>query len=209
MPMKPKVILACCERRVVTTGYSAKNKHLKLCRSVVVTVSTVNQKQVPLMNTDQACLCPAPGFSQSSSRSRNTSHNTIRAVWFSHLCARWQKNEKNLRELPSFQGLLQTGVSAILTVKKVISAVLPPSQGHTWHTAGLGPALSVLDLGQNGQHVYQSPAQPRTRENDAANNIITALVHISLIWQKPSLSSVSHMVHCSSVKGRSSTNGRI
>lgn len=162
------------------------------------------------MSMDQACLCPFPGFSQSSSRSSNMCHNTIRAVWFSHLCTRWQKNEKNVHELLSFQGLLQTGVSAILTVRKVISAVFfPPSQGHTRRTAGLGPALSVLDLGQNGQRVYQSPAQPRTRENDAANNIITALVHISLIWQKPSVSGVSHMVHCSSIKGRGSTNGSI
>ena len=54
-------------------------------------------------------------------------------------------------------------------------------------TASLCLTLSVLDLGQNGYHLYQSPAQPRTGENDAANNIITALVHISLIWQKPSL----------------------
>lgn len=94
-------------------------------------------------------------------------------------------------------------------LRKSFLPFFPPSQGHTRRTAGLGPALSVLDLGQNGQHVYQSPAQPRTRENDAANNIITALVHISLIWQKPSLSSVSHMVHCPSIKGRGSTNGRI
>lgn len=64
-------------------------------------------------------------------------------------------------------------------------------------TTALGPALWVLDLGRNGHGVYQSPAQPRTRENDAANNIITAVVHISLIWQKSSLSGVSHMVHCS------------
>lgn len=120
-----------------------------------------------------------------------------------------RKMKKKVHELPSFQGLVKTGVSAILTVKKVISALFPPSQGHTRRTAGLGPALSVLDLGQNGQHIYQSPAQPKTRENDAANNIITALVHISLIWQKPSLSGVSHMVHCSPIKGRGSTNGRI
>lgn len=75
------------------------------------------------------------------------------------------------------------------------------STTHTAHkahsTAALGPALWVLDLGWNGHRVHQSPAQPRTRENDAANNIITALVHISLIWQKSSLSGVSHMVHCS------------
>lgn len=70
-------------------------------------------------------------------------------------------------------------------------------QGHVLHAASLCLTLSVLDLGQNDRHLYQSPAQPRTRENDIANNIITALVHISLIWQKPSLSSVSHMVQCS------------
>lgn len=79
----------------------------------------------------------------------------------------------------------------------------------TRRTAGLGLARSVLDLGQNGHHLYQSPAQPRTRENDAANNIITALVHISLIWQKPSLSSVSHMVQCFIIGGVGSTTDRM
>lgn len=135
---------------------------------------------------------------------------------------------KKLQWTSFFQGPLQTCTSAILLVKKVIFAVLPP-QGHTHththermharvtHTAhmahstpALGPALSVLDLGWNGHGVYQSPAQPRTRENDAANNIITALVHISLIWQKSSLSGVSHMVHCSAMAGMAGgTNGRI
>lgn len=38
--------------------------------------------------------------------------------------------------------------------------------------------------------LYQSPAQPRRGESDATNNIITALVHISLIWQQPSLTSI-------------------
>lgn len=74
----------------------------------------------------------------------------------------------------------------------------------TYCTASLRLTFSILDLGQNGHHLYQSPAQPRTRENDAANNIITALVHISLIWQKPSLSSVSHMVQCTIIGGRAS-----
>lgn len=69
----------------------------------------------------------------------------------------------------------------------------------TYCTASLCLTLSVLDLGQNGYHLYQSPAQPRTGENDAANNIITALVHISLIWQKPSLT--CRTVQCSIIGG--------
>lgn len=52
-----------------------------------------------------------------------------------------------------------------------------------------GSILSC-DLGRSGRPLYQSQVQPRTGGNDATNNIITALVHISLIWQKPSLNSV-------------------
>lgn len=146
-----------------------------------------------------------PGFSLSITwlftNHTGISLHVTRSVWFSHLLAR-----KHTR----FKDPFQTAVSAILTVKLVIFAVfLWGTFKDTYCTAGLGLALSVLDLGQNGHHLYQSPAQPRPRENDAANNIITALVHISLIWQKPSLSSVSHMVQCFIIGGMGSTKDQI
>lgn len=113
-------------------------------------------------------------------------------------------------ELPSFKGPCKLARQQSLWLRKSFlpfsllkdtHTLMHACSTHTAHkahcTVALGPELWVLDLGWNGPGVYQSAAQPRTRENDAANNIITALVHISLIWQKSSLNGVSHMVHCS------------
>lgn len=47
------------------------------------------------------------------------------------------------------------------------------------HTAQHG-LTQFLTLDKMATPLYQSPVQPLTGENDAANNIITALVHISL-----------------------------
>lgn len=147
-------------------------------------------------------LYPSPGFSQITQEYLSMWED----LFDFRICAHELKSEKLARKHTRFGDPFQTAVSAILTVKIVIFAVfLWGTFKDTYCTAGLGLALSVLDLGQNRHHLYQSPAQPRTRENDAANNIITALVHISLIWQKPSLSSVSHMVQCFIIGGMGST----
>lgn len=126
------------------------------------------------------------------------SHRQERTVSFQRLCARAEKWEilswcmEPKTKGTWLQDHSENDVSAFLFVWMVLFFLifLRSAFKDVSRTTAFYRSIPSSDLGGNGRCLHQSPNQPRTGANDATNNIITALVHISLIWQKPSLNRV-------------------
>lgn len=90
------------------------------------------------------------------------------------VCLRWKMKNPEWKQ----KGLLFFFLSLITFARHF--------QGHVPYSSFYALWSGPLTLDEMAA-LHQSPAQPRRGESDATNNIITALVHISLIWQQPSL----------------------
>lgn len=137
---------------------------------------------------------PSSGF---RAPDRNNSPSGKNCFISALLCPSWKMKNALLMYGMKTKGtwlkdLEETDVSAILVVWMVLFFFFL-SLIFLWGTfkdaccpAALRSGPLTLD---KMDPLYQSPAQPRRGES-ATNNIITAIVHISLIWQQPSLTNI-------------------